>query len=160
VTASGKTVSLVNTVGIENYIRGVVSSEMPKDWPLEAVKAQAVAARAYALGHRRGGAVAVCNATPGPGYRGGPAGTPPRRPGRRRHEAASAALRRQGRRHVLLLQLRWSYRRHQGRLHGCASDSLSRLGPRPLGHLLAVPQLGTGGGHRRGSEQSAEAHRR
>jgi len=28
---------------------------MPHDWPLEAVKAQAVAARSYALAHRRGG---------------------------------------------------------------------------------------------------------
>jgi stage II sporulation protein D len=55
VSANGKTLSVVNTVAIESYVRGVVSSEMPHDWPLEAIKAQAVAARSYALAHRRGG---------------------------------------------------------------------------------------------------------
>ena len=55
VSSTGKRLSVVNTVSIESYVRGVVSSEMPRDWPLEAVKAQAVAARSYALAHRRGG---------------------------------------------------------------------------------------------------------
>jgi SpoIID/LytB domain protein len=55
VTATGKTLSVVNTVALESYLRGVVSNEMPHDWPLEAVKAQAVAARSYALAHLRGG---------------------------------------------------------------------------------------------------------
>lgn len=55
VSSNGKTLSVVNRVSIESYVRGVVSSEMPHDWPLEAVKAQAVAARSYALSHRRGG---------------------------------------------------------------------------------------------------------
>jgi stage II sporulation protein D len=54
VTATGKTLSVVNIVALDSYVRGVVSSEMPHDWPLEAVKAQAVAARSYALAHRRG----------------------------------------------------------------------------------------------------------
>ncbi len=39
----------VNVVGVDAYIRGVVSEEVPDDWPLEVVKAQAVAARSYAL---------------------------------------------------------------------------------------------------------------
>ncbi|MER3488166.1 MAG: sporulation protein, partial [Chloroflexota bacterium] len=34
-----------------------VSAEMPSDWPLEALKAQAVAARSYALSQRRDGAL-------------------------------------------------------------------------------------------------------
>jgi stage II sporulation protein D len=54
VAATGKTLSVVNSVPIEAYVRGVVSNEMPRDWPLEAVKAQAVAARSYALSHRHG----------------------------------------------------------------------------------------------------------
>jgi len=37
---------------LEDYLRGVVPSEMPVDWPLEALKAQAVAARTYALYRR------------------------------------------------------------------------------------------------------------
>jgi stage II sporulation protein D len=55
VSAAGNSLSVVNTVTLESYVRGVVSSEMPHDWPLEAVKAQAVAARSYAVIHRRGG---------------------------------------------------------------------------------------------------------
>ena len=39
----------VNVVGLEAYLYGVVPSEMPKDWAPEALKAQAVAARSYAL---------------------------------------------------------------------------------------------------------------
>ena len=33
---------------MENYVRSVVPSEMPTSWAMEAVKAQAVAARTYA----------------------------------------------------------------------------------------------------------------
>ena len=39
----------VNHLGIEKYLTSVVGSEMPKDWPIEALRAQAVAARTYAL---------------------------------------------------------------------------------------------------------------
>jgi stage II sporulation protein D len=45
----------VNALGLEAYLYGVVPSEMPHYWPLEALKAQAVAARSYALATRRGG---------------------------------------------------------------------------------------------------------
>jgi stage II sporulation protein D len=40
---------VVNHVGLELYLQGVVPGEMPFSWPLEALKAQAVAARSYAL---------------------------------------------------------------------------------------------------------------
>jgi len=40
---------VVNHVGIERYLRGVVPTEMPSTWPVEALKAQAIAARSYAL---------------------------------------------------------------------------------------------------------------
>jgi stage II sporulation protein D len=39
---------LINRLGMENYLRGVVPSEMPASWPIEALKAQAIAARSYA----------------------------------------------------------------------------------------------------------------
>lgn len=42
-------VSAVNVVGLNDYLYGVVPSEMPKSWPLEALKAQAVAARNFAI---------------------------------------------------------------------------------------------------------------
>ena len=38
----------VNSVTLENYVRGVVPAEMPASWSPEAVQAQAVAARSYA----------------------------------------------------------------------------------------------------------------
>jgi stage II sporulation protein D len=44
-------IQLVNVVGLEAYLLGVVPGEMPKDWPLAALEAQAVAARTYAVGH-------------------------------------------------------------------------------------------------------------
>jgi stage II sporulation protein D len=39
----------VNTLPVESYLRGVVPLEMSSSWPLEALKAQAVAARTYAI---------------------------------------------------------------------------------------------------------------
>ena len=45
----------VNLVGLEAYLYGVVPSEMPKDWLPEALKAQAVAARSYAMAVRKTG---------------------------------------------------------------------------------------------------------
>ena len=39
----------VNRVGIDDYVRGVVPNEMPAAWPADALRAQAVAARSYAL---------------------------------------------------------------------------------------------------------------
>lgn len=40
---------VVNTLGIEKYLSSVVGSEMPYKWPLEALKAQSIASRTYAL---------------------------------------------------------------------------------------------------------------
>jgi stage II sporulation protein D len=48
---AGKKLNAVNVVGLEQYLQGVVAQEMPSSWPDEALKAQAVAARSYALSH-------------------------------------------------------------------------------------------------------------
>ncbi|MGB9553205.1 MAG: SpoIID/LytB domain-containing protein, partial [bacterium] len=40
---------LLNELDLESYLYGVVPAEMPFDWPPEALKAQAVASRTYAL---------------------------------------------------------------------------------------------------------------
>lgn len=50
-------ITAVNRVELENYIRGVVPNESPGSWPIEALKAQAVAARSYALGTGTGNPV-------------------------------------------------------------------------------------------------------
>lgn len=39
----------VNVVGLDAYVTGVIPYEMPTSWPAEALKAQAVAARSFAL---------------------------------------------------------------------------------------------------------------
>jgi stage II sporulation protein D len=43
----------INVVGLEQYLYGVVPAEVPDDWPAEVLKAQAVAARTYALATRK-----------------------------------------------------------------------------------------------------------
>jgi stage II sporulation protein D len=50
-------VTAVNAVGLDDYLQGVVPGEMPASWPEEALRAQAVAARSYALVTDRGGEV-------------------------------------------------------------------------------------------------------
>jgi stage II sporulation protein D len=52
---SGK-LRAINFVNLEQYLYGVVPSEMPYTWHPEALKAQAVVARSYALATRRSGA--------------------------------------------------------------------------------------------------------
>jgi hypothetical protein len=42
---------VVNHLPLETYVASVVGAEMPSSWDLEALKAQAVAARSYALAH-------------------------------------------------------------------------------------------------------------
>ena len=46
---------VVNVLGIEKYLSSVVGSEMPAKWPLEALKAQAIASRTYALKQKGNG---------------------------------------------------------------------------------------------------------
>jgi stage II sporulation protein D len=48
---SGNAITAVNFVLMHDYLSSVVGSEMYVTWPLEALKAQAVAARSYALVH-------------------------------------------------------------------------------------------------------------
>jgi SpoIID/LytB domain protein len=50
---AASSVSVVNTVGMDTYLRGVVPVEMPASWAREALRAQAIAARTYAAFHLR-----------------------------------------------------------------------------------------------------------
>jgi stage II sporulation protein D len=43
------TLTVINDVDLEDYVMGVVAGEVPKNWPLEALKAQAIAARTFAV---------------------------------------------------------------------------------------------------------------
>ncbi len=44
-----KPLYVVNTTGLDEYVRGVVAAEMPASWHEQALRAQAVAARSYGL---------------------------------------------------------------------------------------------------------------
>src|SRR6185436_10940953 len=45
----GSKIQLINVLPLETYLAAVLGSEMPRDFPPEALKAQAVASRTYAL---------------------------------------------------------------------------------------------------------------
>lgn len=47
----GKFIRPYNSIGLEDYLKGVVPAEMPALWNQEALKAQAVAARTYAMSY-------------------------------------------------------------------------------------------------------------
>jgi stage II sporulation protein D len=49
------TVSVVNELPLETYLRGVVPAEMSSAWPTEAIKSQAIASRSYAAYRLRPG---------------------------------------------------------------------------------------------------------
>jgi peptidoglycan hydrolase-like amidase len=49
--SQGSTLVAVNYVDLESYIASVVGSEVSASWPMDALKAQAIAARSYALVH-------------------------------------------------------------------------------------------------------------
>ena len=53
VRSDGRHVSVVNSLSLDTYLRGVVPSESPSHWPLAALEAQAVAARSYAISELR-----------------------------------------------------------------------------------------------------------
>lgn len=46
--------TVVNVVELEKYIKGVLPSEVPDRWPMETLKAQAIAARTYAFYVKQG----------------------------------------------------------------------------------------------------------
>lgn len=67
----------VRSLPLENYVRGVVTAEMPSSWPLAALEAQAVASRTYALtAHAGGSRFDVYADTRSQVYRGAAAYTP------------------------------------------------------------------------------------
>lgn len=76
VKRAGSGLQVVNVVGLEQYLWGVVPSEMPQRWPAEALAAQAVAARTYALAHLHKGDFDLYSDTRSQVYRGIPAEAP------------------------------------------------------------------------------------
>ncbi len=54
ITAAGRGLRVIEEVDLETYVAGVVAAELPSYFPLEAMKAQAIAARTYTLYHLGG----------------------------------------------------------------------------------------------------------
>ncbi len=50
---TGGNLNVVNVVGLEDYVKGVIPYEMGGDWPLAALEAQAVCARTFVQGHSK-----------------------------------------------------------------------------------------------------------
>jgi len=57
------------SMSLEQYMLGIY--EVPNDWPIEALKAQAVAARSYALAYTNNGANSICTTQSCQVYKGG-----------------------------------------------------------------------------------------
>ena len=53
--SGGLGVTAINAVSLEDYVRGVVAGEVPASWPAAALRAQAVAARTYAIATSKNG---------------------------------------------------------------------------------------------------------
>lgn len=63
---TGSAFDVTNVVPTEAYLRGVVPREVPASWDVDALRAQAVAARSYALwkkAHRGSSAIDICDTT-------------------------------------------------------------------------------------------------
>ncbi len=70
---NGSTLTAVNVISPEEYLYGVVPAEMPKSYAAEALKAQAVAARTYALtrlGTHTSSGYQLCDTTHCQAYKG------------------------------------------------------------------------------------------
>jgi len=63
---NGNDITVINMVGMNDYIKGVIPYEMSPSWPIEALKAQAVCARCYAMHNKskhRSLGFDLCNTT-------------------------------------------------------------------------------------------------
>ncbi len=60
---AGGNLSVLNVVGLETYVKGVLPYEMSTSFPQEALRAQAICARTFALGHRVHTGFDLCNTT-------------------------------------------------------------------------------------------------
>jgi stage II sporulation protein D len=69
-------IQLVNRLTLQGYAKGVVPNEMPPSWPQPALRAQAVAARTYAITSERHGAFDVYDDARSQVYRGKGSETP------------------------------------------------------------------------------------
>ena len=126
-------VNAINALSLDTYLRGVVPDESPPSWPLEALKAQAVAARTYAVATMKPGAgFDLYPDTRSQVYGGVAAEEASTDAGDRRDARRGRDLQRRAGRHLLLLHLG---RAHRGRREHAARQraaAVAEVGRRPL----------------------------
>jgi stage II sporulation protein D len=127
----GQQLQVVNHVPLETYLTSVVGSEMPASWPQEALRAQAVAARTYALKARKPAAIFDLQATTASQvYKGVDA------------ETASTRAAVEGTRGLVLTYddalIDAVFHSSSG---GSATESSGQLWPRQLPYLVSVPDF-------------------
>ena len=134
---------VVNIAALESYLQGVVAGEVPYSWPPRSLKAQAVAARSYALANLVKGKPFDLYSDVRSQVYGGVAGE---KPSTSKAVAATAGqvvlYGGQGRDDVLLLDLGRKDRERRGRLR--LRGSVPRLATGSVGQGVAVPSLGPG----------------
>ena len=136
-------VSAINAIGIEDYVRGVVAGEMPSGWPQEALRAQAVAARTYALATSKDGDGFDQYAdTRSQVYNGIAGETAPTDAAVAATAGEIVAYAGQADRHVLLLDLRRAHREHRERLPRRRARAVPDVGRGPLRRRVAAPHVG------------------
>ncbi len=67
---SGSTIVAINHIYLDYYIYGVVPHEMSNSWPIEALKAQAIAARTYAIRNMSSGSFDIGDTSSDQVYKG------------------------------------------------------------------------------------------
>ena len=128
IAVAGKKLQVVDVVSLDRYLYGVVTSEMDSDWPAEALKAQAVAARSYALANTRTGAFDLYSDTRSQAYGGMDAETPAAR-------AAVDATARQ----VLLYNGKVADTFFSASSGGRTADATDVWANKPIPYLVSVP---------------------
>ena len=145
----------INVLGLQQYLYGVVTSEMPSNWLPAALQAQAVAARSYALASKQAGAPFDVYADGrSQAYLGVSAETPA---GRQAVDAtAGEVLLYDGDVALTLFSSSTGGRTQSASdAFGAPGPALSRLGARSLRHDLPVPRLGAGAGDREDARERA-----
>ena len=156
----GGRLTVVNRVGIDDYIKGVVPDEMPPSWSPEALKAQAVAARSYAVATRKtGGIFDLYPDTRSQVYGGVSSEEPSTNTADRGDREADPQVQGQRRDDVLPLDLGREDRGDPGRLE-LDRRALPRLGSGQVRRDVAAPQLGPVPLHGGGVQARARRRRR
>ena len=137
----GNFIRVVNVVPLDSYLSGVVANEMPYTWPSEALKAQAVAARSYALANVvKGKPFDLYSDVRSQVYRGVAGEKPQTTGGGARDSGSGRPLRRQARDDLLLLDLGREDRQRSRRVRD--AGPVPPVASGPVGQGVAASHVG------------------